>query len=290
MESRPGLGSPLLRVALLLAMAVAVLGLWVPAATAAKPSKPRNDDFQNATRITTPPFTDSVNTSKAKAAKDDPTDCGPPNNSVWYVLTVPSPMLVATGTLGSSYLPNVAVYTGTRGNLTQVACDSGGASFQAVPGETYHMMVTSPDGGGGTLSFNVIAQLPPPNDDFGNATAITELPFTDTVDTDAASAAPDDPADCAGTVRSVWYALTPSTDTTVAVSTQASDYSADIAVYTGQRGALTPVACGFRELNFPATAGTTYYLMVTVNNGQGNLVLDVTGFPHRQTMTSTGPP
>ena len=58
-----------------IATTLALLGLWVPAA-AAKPSKPANDDFQNATPITTPRFTDSIDTSKAKAAKDDPTDCG----------------------------------------------------------------------------------------------------------------------------------------------------------------------------------------------------------------------
>ena len=77
---------------------IAMAGLWVPAA-AASPSKPANDDFRNATPITTPRFTDSINTSKAKAAKDDPTDCGPTSNSVWYVLTAETPMLVAMGTL-----------------------------------------------------------------------------------------------------------------------------------------------------------------------------------------------
>jgi hypothetical protein len=55
-----------------IATTLALLGLWVPAA-AAKPSKPATDDFQNATPITTPRFTDSIDTSKAKAAKDDPT-------------------------------------------------------------------------------------------------------------------------------------------------------------------------------------------------------------------------
>ena len=103
-----------------------------------------------------------------------------------------------------------------------------------------------------------------------------KLESTVSVNGRSAIAAADDPTNCAGTVRSVWYALTPSTDITIVVSTLASDYAADIAVYTGQRGALTPVACGFRELNFSATAGTTYYFMVTVNNGQGNLVFDVT--------------
>ena len=84
-----------------IATTLALLGLWVPTA-AARPSKLANDDFQNATPITTPRFTDSIDTSKAKAAKDDPTDCGPTSNSVWYVLTAQTPMVVAMGTLGSS--------------------------------------------------------------------------------------------------------------------------------------------------------------------------------------------
>jgi hypothetical protein len=259
-----------------IAMALALMVLWAPAA-AAKPVKPANDDFKKATKITTLPFTDNIDTSKATSAKDDPTDCGPTNNSVWYVLTAQTAMTVATGTLGSSYFTNVAVYTGTQGSLTQVACDTNGASFQASKGETYHVMVTSPFSGGGTLVFNVIGHIPPPNDDFDNATVIPNLPYTDTLDTIAATSAADDPTNCAGTNLSVWYALTPSTDLTIVANTFGG-YAADIAVYTGQRGALTPVACGFQELNFSATAGTTYYFMVTLNNGTGNLVFNVTGY------------
>jgi hypothetical protein len=251
--------------------------LWAPAA-GAKPAKPANDDFKKATEITALPFTASSDTSTAKSAKDDPTDCGPTSNSVWYVLTAQTAMNVDMGTAGSSYFTNVAVYTGTQGALTQVACGTNGASFRAHAGESYHVMVTSPFGGGGSLVINVIGHLPPPNDDFDHATVMSGLPFTATLDTNAATSAPDDPTNCAETTLSVWYALTPSTDITVVADTLASEYAADIAVYTGKRGALTPVACGFRELNFSATAGVTYYFMVTLNNGSGNLVFNVTGY------------
>jgi hypothetical protein len=265
-----------LRAGVAITIALALMGLWAPTA-AAKPTSPANDDFKKATKITTLPFTNTINTTKATSAKDDPTDCGPTSNSVWYVLTAQTAMTVAIGTLESSYFTNVAVYTGTQGNLNRVACDTNGASFQASKGTIYYVMVTSPFGGGGSLVFNVIGHIPPPNDGFDNAKVIRDLPFTDTLDTIAASSAPDDPTNCAGTSLSVWYALTPSTDITV-VANAFGGYAADIAVYTGQRGALTPVACGFQELNFSATAGTTYYFMVTLNNGTGNLVFNVSGY------------
>jgi hypothetical protein len=261
-----------------IAMALALMVLWAPAA-AAKPGKPVNDDFKKATQITTPTFTDRIETTSATSAKDDPTDCGSTSNSVWYVLTAPRDMTVAMSSLEeSSYFTNVAVYTGTQGNLTQVTCATNGVLFEASEGETYHVMVASAFGGGGSLVFKVVGHVPPPNDDFDNATVIPDLPFTERLDTLRATSAPDDPTNCAGTALSVWYALTPSTDITIVASTLASEYAADIAVYTGQRGALTPVACGFRELNFSAKAGVTYYFMVTLNNGSGDLVFNVDGF------------
>jgi hypothetical protein len=188
-------------------------------------------------------------------------------------------MTVGMGSLGSSYPTNVAAYTRTRGNLTPVTCGTDQASFQASAGRSYYVMVASTFGGGGSLAFNVISHVPPPNDDFDNATVIPDLPFSKALDTVAATSAADDPTNC--TVKptsSVWYTLTPATDTTIVVNTQASEYAADIQIYTGRRGALTPVTCGFRELNFAAAGGVTYYFMVTTNNGQGTLVFDVVGY------------
>jgi hypothetical protein len=64
--------------------------------------------------------------------------------------------------------------------------------------------------GGGDLVINATGHLPAPNDDFDSAAIISSLPFNDTVDAAAATVAPDDPTDCAGTdVHTVWYAFTP---------------------------------------------------------------------------------
>jgi hypothetical protein len=258
--------------------AVVLMVLWAPAATA-KPTRPANDDIKKATKITTPSFTDNIETSRATSSKGDPKDCVSTGNSVWYILKATTNMTVRMGTLGSDYTTVAGVYTGTRGHLSQVACDASGASFQAIAGRSYYVMVASTSGGGGNLVFNVISHLPPPNDDFDNATAIRDLPFTAAIDTLAATSAADDPTNCTAiTPHSVWYAFTPATDITIAINTQASAVAADIHVYTGRRGALVPVTCGFRELNFAATGGVTYYVMLTDSIGPDDLVFNVTGF------------
>lgn len=255
----------------------ALMVLLAPAATA-KPARPANDDIKRATKITSLSFTDNIETSRATSSRSDPKDCGSTSNSVWYILRASTDMTVAMGTLGSSYSTDVAVYTGTRGHLTPVTCGTEGVWFQVSEGLSYYVMVASAFGGGGSLVFNVVSHIPPPNDDFDNATAIPDLPFSETIDTVAATSAADDPTNCTAITRSsVWYTFTPATDNTVVISTQASEYAADIHVYTGQRGALTPIACGFRGLNFSVTGGVTYYFMVTINNGQGDLVFDVVG-------------
>jgi hypothetical protein len=63
---------------------------------------------------------------------------------------------------GSDYDTTLSVYTGTPGNLTQIACNDDFTSlqsaviFNAVAGETYFLMVGAFDSGpGGNLSFRL---------------------------------------------------------------------------------------------------------------------------------------
>jgi hypothetical protein len=119
---------------------------------------------------------------------------------------------------------------------------------------------------------------PPANDDFDNATPITAVPFTDIINTRAATQAADDPTDCYGTNASVWYELTSITNFQLQVDTSSSDYyPAAVAVYTGTRGSLTLVNCsGSPCFTLDVRAGETYYFMVTSNYGMGgNLVFNV---------------
>lgn len=82
----------------------------------------------------------------------------------------------------------------------------------------------------------------PSNDDFGSATTITSLPFTDSISTIDASSASDDPQpSCVETSHTVWYAFTASGATGIDANTFGSNYDTTLLVWTGSRGSLTEV-------------------------------------------------
>ncbi|MGI5211736.1 hypothetical protein [Plantactinospora sp. CA-290183] len=107
------------------------------------------------------------------------------------------------------------------------------------------------------------AAAAPANDDFDNATTVTEpLPFTAVSSADATTA-PDDPTTCSEAIATVWYRYTPTRTGTYVVTGTAEPYGAYLSIFTGTRGALTPVLCGSGTNAWSAEAGTTYYFMVS---------------------------
>lgn len=117
---------------------------------------------------------------------------------------------------------------------------------------------------------------PPANDTFEQATIIdpAALPFEDTVDTteattnefDAAAA-----AQCQGPPAAdaaVWYAITPDQDSTVLVSTEGTDYTAGILVYSGDPIELETCAPG--SIQFFALEGVTHYMMIIDDQGNAD--------------------
>ena len=148
-----------------LVMALAVTFAGVSPALAAPPG---NDDFNSATVVTEPlPFSDSINTTEATTAGDDP-DCFGQGPTVWYSFTPSQDVLIQANTFGSDYDTTLSVYIGSQGALNQIACndDAGGLQslvfFQAFASETYFLMVGAfGSGPGGNLVFGAI-QAPPP--------------------------------------------------------------------------------------------------------------------------------
>jgi len=112
------------------------------------------------------------------------------------------------------------------------------------------------------------------NDDFNNAKTIASLPYGDELTTVGASSASDDPftngTSCTSSKHSasVWYKFTAASTQSIRVSAVGSDYNTIAAVWTGSRGALTQLGCnhtnanagGASQLDFTASAGTTYYI------------------------------
>jgi hypothetical protein len=128
---------------------------------------PANDDIDDAVAITRPPFTDNVNTTDATTAADDPVPscaAGGRGPTVWYTITPTNSKRIEVNTFGSDYDTDLVIYTGTRGDLTEIACvdDAGNTVqskvvFDAVAGETYYIMVGAWNSGpGGNLVFNLV--------------------------------------------------------------------------------------------------------------------------------------
>jgi hypothetical protein len=162
------------RLATILALVVTILPGLAPAALA----QPSNDDIANATTFSALPFSDGpVDTTTATGAPDDP-NCatGPGSPTVWYAFTPTSDVEVGIDTFGSDYDTTLSAYTGTPGNLTQIACNDDAAGgllppptgtlqsaivFEATGGVSYFIMVAAYGSGpGGTLFLH--ADVPPP--------------------------------------------------------------------------------------------------------------------------------
>jgi len=293
-EGMPG------KVALLVALVTAALlwglvrcGLGFPAQAGAAgytsvlplSQPPANDDFGGAAEVSALPFADSQHVEGATIAGDDPpTTCADTyTQSVWYRFAASASGPLRVDTLGSAYDTILAVYTGSRGALSQVNCNDqfGGNQslllFNAVAGTTYHILVgnrqTVP---GGILAFHMAATGPPTNDDFESATVVPSLPFVDSVQSAIATRGADDPpTTCAGSFgHSVWYQFTPSEKTHVVVDTFGSNYDTLLAVYAGSPGALVEVTCDddfaahwdftspWSAVAWQALPGTTYHVMV----------------------------
>jgi hypothetical protein len=156
-----------LRSLYLTAVALIAVASWLVLPSAAMAVPPPNDDFDSATVISSLPFTDSLNTTEATTAGDDP-DCFGNGPTVWYSFTAGSDILVDANTFGSDYDTTISVYTGSRGSLTQIACNDDTVSlqsqvvFQATTGVTYFIMVGAfASGPGGNLQLTVQEALPP---------------------------------------------------------------------------------------------------------------------------------
>ncbi len=137
-------------------------------------SVPPHDLFTNARHISTLPYLNQVTTTSGSTSVDDPIyPCGSANQgniSVWYRYTPSADTSLVVHTNGSTYVGGgtydtmLAVWTGTAGSLTNVACDDDSGlgwnsylEFSARAGTTYYIEVATFNAGpGGDLKFSVI--------------------------------------------------------------------------------------------------------------------------------------
>jgi hypothetical protein len=252
-------------------------------------------------------YSDTLDMSSATPSGGPAGSCwldGPSvDNDRWYVWTNTTGAAVSLNVstddpVNSGGDSQIALYDGCAAP-TELACSEdtignflSDVTLDVAVGETVYIQV---DGFGGDAFFDQAfftcsaATTPPANDERANATAVSTVPFFDTVDTSGATTAADDPSMSCGDVgkpeqsASVWYAYTPPQAGLVEVSE----------IWDGSGATLAPLAppacndealiCGpqSRLTDVALEADTTYYIEVTGagSQGGGNLSLSIDLIP-----------
>lgn len=243
-----------------LAAMLALLGL---PSTALASHAPRNDDFGNATVISTLPFSARVDVSAATRSATDPGPYCFSGPTIWYAFTSPYAQMVKASTAGSDYSAGFEVYRQTQTGLQLVTCGynpSFEVQFQVDSGVSYYFNVGPSDvpAPAGSLQFNLSSLgVPPVNDTRSGAIDIT----TGTTYGDSTAATGDaedsDPCNIGGS--SLWYRFVAPSDARYRVSTSPFITNVKEVTDTG----LVGLACAQGSpAFFELTAGHTYYIVV----------------------------
>jgi hypothetical protein len=156
------------------------------------------------------------------------------------------------------------------GNLADVRCHAFNEPhvFRVRAGETWYVRAALfAFSGGGSVTIELETVEPPPNDDFANAKAIVQLPFSETVEGAASgNEAGERTPSCSGqSAGSVWYSYTPSSDGWITAAGPFAGQSEVVAAYTGSSlQDLVEVGCRTfgSQFTLPVSGGTTYYFQV----------------------------
>lgn len=261
------------------------------------PPPPANDDCSAAV-VLTPSSTGmcatpvSGSTASASASTGTTPTCSATgiNDDVWYSFTATSTTHLVN-VIYSDNATTTQVYSGACGSLTAEACFAGNYGNSNVllstltVGQTYYVRVFSTTNTASTTSnFTICITTPevPANDSCSTAIAIAP---NGSVTGNNALATPDTlPTSTCGSTGStasyngVWYTVTSQVSGPITISACGTQFDAYMRVYTGDCSTLTCVAntsgVGYADagcsgnnnaptVTFNATAGTTYYVLLT---------------------------
>jgi PKD repeat protein len=245
-------------------------------------SPPGNDNFADATVITGLPFSDSSNTSEATIEENDPSTCAGQLKSIWYRYTPENDAsLTILANTDDGYRAYLSIFRAENGGLTPINCGSStrmSLHLYATAGTTYYFELMAinigsyppPDPDGGNITVNIRQSLPPANDDFVNAAVISDVPFSDSVDTTDASSEPGEPV-FVGDQRSVWYSFTPGVSGFFIAESSSDNYTF-LAAYTGSDltnlQMIDSKEAFIARVTLTLEAGMTYHYLTFMNNYQ----------------------
>ncbi len=240
--------------------------------------RPANDMFADAKLIPdNQPYSDWLIDENAtvETGEPRPSCISELSRTVWYSFT-PTGDGTLSGNFGSLYV-SMAVYVGSGlDNLSEVHCyPAGSVNFSVKSGVTYYLQLSEiVPWNWGDVALNVAFYPHPSNDNYDSAKVIIldeSQPFTDEFLDNGASLESGEPIpDCGyGLGRSVWYTFTPAYNGRVSTNYRImGDFLGNVAimgVYTGSDfNNLAQYKCEYYNggLDFPVTAGTTYYVQL----------------------------
>ena len=261
-----------------------ILGILLAGLIGAQPKAsaqaPPNDNFANATVLSG--MSPTINGTNVGATKESGEPSAAPYNdsygqSVWYRWNAPvsgGVTFTATGNFNNA----VGIYTGLYVNqLAQqtefqlgVGTTTSSATFNAVAGTTYYILVD--DYRGATGTFTLTSTWGPANDNFanakvisGNAINVQGTNVNSSQEVNEPSAAPYN--DSYG--RSVWYQWTAPASGGVTF-TATGNFNSAVGIYTGSAVASLTQQTEFQpgvgtdasSATFHAVAGTIYSILV----------------------------
>lgn len=258
------------------------VGLAAPPAYAVE--APPHDDFADARDLGSGEtvLASGSNLWATAEAGEPVSRFGPAQASVWFRWTAPRSGVVRTQTCRSTFDTKLVVFRGPALealNLVAVndnRCgDRSATRFLAIAGTTYHIAVDGVFRAMGSVELKLRYLIPPPNDDFANASdlgnSLTRVLSGTNRDATVEAREPDHAG--GRTIASVWYRWTAPASRTIRIDTCGSDFDTVLAVYTGgpRFEALRPIAndddsCRRASpasvLQFRSVGGTTYHFAV----------------------------
>lgn len=251
------------------AVALAALAFAAPALAA-----PPNDAFADATVIPALPFSDTVDVSTASTEPGEQQYCYYAPQTVWYAFSAPSSGVVRVSSSGFSDAA-VTAYRQTSaglGGLSVLNCAGFGNPivFRVEAGQLYYVQAGKIFSGAGTLTIDIRAVPPPPNDNLADATSIASLPFDASIESIAATTETGEPTSPSvfntAIVASAWYTFAAGADQSISVWANSCCWTPVVAVYDGtDYGSLSLIGTriGFaNKLTFRTTTGHRYSIQL----------------------------
>ena len=243
-------------------------------APASEAAPPANDNFADATVVSSLPYSQTLSIVEATTEPGEPGTPWSASRTVWWKFTPSADMIVRATQGGCCQF--LSVFRADGSGFAGLTPMTGtwvpyGRAFDLSGGTTYYLQSGdgSPYGWTSTITLALEEIAPPANDHFADAISFTSVPFSDSREMTAATLEQDEPKACGGSFeKSIWYAFTPATS-----GSYGQHGTSTLNVYTGSSLAdLTSVACSdWPGLYFYGEAGTTYYIQAT----NGGISLDV---------------